>query len=185
MRSMPNIASIFKAEIARVARKESRDDLSVLKKASSRYRSEIAALKRQLEALEKLVKKLARSTAASADKAAEPPKGEEAIPRRFSAKGLAAHRQRLGLSAADLGKLVGASALSVYKWESGSTRPRARYIEAIARVRDMSPNEAQERLGQVGSNTTKKAASKSTPALRKAVKRAAKTNQGSSRARAA
>jgi hypothetical protein len=45
---MPNIATALKAEIARVARKEIKIETEALKSASSRYRSEIAALKRQV-----------------------------------------------------------------------------------------------------------------------------------------
>lgn len=37
---MPNIATILKAEIARVARKETRADTQQLKKASAHYRSD-------------------------------------------------------------------------------------------------------------------------------------------------
>ena len=49
---MPNIASILKSEISRVARKEVRAEVSGLKKGVSGHRSEIAALKRRLLALE-------------------------------------------------------------------------------------------------------------------------------------
>jgi DNA-binding transcriptional regulator YiaG len=65
---------------------------------------------------------------------------------RFSAKGLAAQRKRLGLSAASIARILGVSALSVYKWESGKTRPRARQLEAIAGLRKMGKREAMARL---------------------------------------
>jgi transcriptional regulator with XRE-family HTH domain len=65
---------------------------------------------------------------------------------RFSAKSLAAQRKRLGLSAAALARLLGVSALSVYKWESGNTRPRAKQIQAIAALRGMGKREAAQRL---------------------------------------
>jgi hypothetical protein len=45
---MPNIATILKAEILRLARKEVRSEVEGLKKASTLYRSEIAALKRRV-----------------------------------------------------------------------------------------------------------------------------------------
>jgi transcriptional regulator with XRE-family HTH domain len=69
---------------------------------------------------------------------------------RFSAKGLAAQRRRLGLSAAAVAQLLGVSALSVYKWESGKTRPRARQIEAIAGLRGLGKREALKRLEEAG-----------------------------------
>lgn len=45
---MANIASFLKSEISRIARKEIRAETETLKKASSQYRSDIAALKRRL-----------------------------------------------------------------------------------------------------------------------------------------
>ena len=53
---MSNIASALKEEIARIARKEIRAETEALKKASSRYRAEIADLKRRLAALEQKLK---------------------------------------------------------------------------------------------------------------------------------
>ena len=65
---------------------------------------------------------------------------------RFSAKGLASQRQRLGLSAEQCGLLLGASSQSVYNWEQGKTRPLARHLPAIAAVRGMSKKDAAARL---------------------------------------
>ena len=50
---MPNIASLLKTEIARVARKEIRANVDELRKMVSSQRSQIAALKRRLDAAEK------------------------------------------------------------------------------------------------------------------------------------
>src|SRR5689334_18240918 len=52
IRRMPNIASAFKAEVIRLARKEIRGEIASLKKAVVACRSEIAALKRRTQALE-------------------------------------------------------------------------------------------------------------------------------------
>jgi DNA-binding transcriptional regulator YiaG len=68
---------------------------------------------------------------------------------RFSAKGLASHRKRLGLSAHDCGLLLGASGQSVYKWEEGEVRPRAKHMPAIAALRAMGKKEAAARLAQL------------------------------------
>jgi DNA-binding transcriptional regulator YiaG len=140
---MPNIGTVLKSEISRVARKELRGETQALKKSISQYRSQIADLKRRMRALEQLVGRTSRAgtKAAQAAQAAEP--GGKI---RFSAKGLAAQRRRLGLSAAAVARLLGVSPLSVYKWESGKTRPRARQIEAIASLRGMGRREAAERL---------------------------------------
>ena len=65
---------------------------------------------------------------------------------RFSAKGLAAQRKRLGLSASDIGLLVGASGQSVYNWESGQNRPRASQLPAIAELRTLGKRDALAKL---------------------------------------
>lgn len=141
---MPNIAAILKSEISRVARKEVRAETQSLKKAVALYRAEIAGLKKRTQALEqelRRVAKAAQKATPAADIAEEP---GPAL--RFSAKGFASQRKRLGLSAADCGLLVGASGLSIYKWESGQSRPRAKFLPAIAAFRTLGKKEAAARL---------------------------------------
>ena len=142
---MPNIGTVLKSEISRVSRKEVRSETQALKKSITQYRSQIADLKRRMHALEQQVKRVGKSRAPAA--ADEEETGGQL---RFSAKGLAAQRRRLGLSAASVARLLGVSALSVYKWESGKTRPRARQIEAIAGLRGMGKREALKRLEEAG-----------------------------------
>lgn len=49
--------------------------------------------------------------------------GIEEVP-EFNGKAVKAERDRLGLSAANYGKLVGVSMLTVYNWEKGKSVPR-------------------------------------------------------------
>jgi DNA-binding transcriptional regulator YiaG len=143
---MPNIAIVLKSEISRVARKEVRGETADLKKAVSAYRAEISALKRRTQALEQQIQRLSK---ASSKAAAGPGKGTEAGPGkalRFSAKGLTSLRKRLGLSAHDCGLLVGASGQSIYAWEDGKARPRAKHLPALAALRTLGKREALVRL---------------------------------------
>ena len=144
--SMPNIASILKDEISRVARKAVRVETEGLKKAVIAYRTEIAALKRRAQALEQEVRRLGKSGAKTA-----PPATEELSSRalRFSAKSLASQRRRLGLSAEDCGLLVGASGQSIYNWGSGNARPRDSHLPAIAALRTLGKKAAAERLASL------------------------------------
>lgn len=142
---MPNVASVLKDEIARVARKEMRAEIEPLKRASAQHRSSIAALKREIATLQKQLKKASRATAKSRDEGEGDAEGPR---RRFSAARLAAHRQKLGLSAAEYGKLAGVSGQSIYKWEQGGTRPRAAQLESLAKVRALGKREARARLDQ-------------------------------------
>jgi DNA-binding transcriptional regulator YiaG len=136
---MPNIATILKTEIARVARKEVRSEIGSLKKAATTHRTEIAALKRRAQALEQELRRLGKAKSSVASAAV----GEESSkPLRFSAKGLASQRARLGLSAEECGRLLGASGQSVYNWEAGSARPRAKHLPSIAALRTLGKKQA-------------------------------------------
>ncbi len=147
---MPNIASLLKEEIARISRKQSRSETEQLKKASAHYRSEIAQLKRRIQALEQQIKRLGKSSGRGAPSSAAAGDDEESGKQiRYSAKSLASQRKRLGLSAAALAKIIGVSALSIYKWESGNTRPRRKQIEAIAALRHMGRRDVQKRLEEL------------------------------------
>ena len=141
---MTNIASILKTEISRVARKELRSETEGLKKAVAVYRTEIAALKRRTQALEQELRRWSKAQPKVAP-AAAPEEGEPSKT-RFSAKGLASQRQRLGLSADDCGLLIGASGQSVYNWEAGKAHPRAKHMLASAALRTMGKKEAAGRL---------------------------------------
>ncbi len=141
---MPNIASILKSEIARVARKEVRGETLGLKGAVSACRAEIAALKRRTEALEKELRLLSKANAKAAPVEANEVSAQKL---RFSAKGLASQRKRLGISADDCGLLLGASGQSIYNWEAGKARPRAAHLPSIAALRTFGKREAAARLG--------------------------------------
>ncbi|MCJ0762274.1 helix-turn-helix transcriptional regulator [Variovorax sp. CYS-02] len=143
---MSNVAAALKEEIARVARKEVRSETQKLKKASVQHRTDIAALKRRVQALEQQVARL-RKAAEKRTAAATTEQPASVI--RFSAKGLATQRQRLGLSAAEMGALLGVSGQSVYKWEDGKTRPRASQMPAIASLRGLGKRAAAARLSEL------------------------------------
>lgn len=136
---MANIASLLKEEIVRLARKEIRTEITGLKKASVQYRSEIAALKRRVVALEQQLSRLGKMTAKS-DEARAEPNVESKV--RFVAKGFKSLRQRLGLPAGEMGKLLGVSAQSIYSWEAGNSNPRKQQLAKIAMLRGMGKREA-------------------------------------------
>jgi DNA-binding transcriptional regulator YiaG len=140
---MPNIALVLKEEISRIARKELREEVTQLRKTLSACRADIAELKRSQKALEQTVRSLQKGAGKQAPEAE--PKAEGGEP-RFSAKRLAAHRQRLELSAADFGLLIGASGQSVYKWEEGKVRPRKSQLPAISALRSISKPQAAARV---------------------------------------
>jgi len=143
---MPNLASILKSEIARVARKEVRGETLGLKGAASACRAAIAALKRRSEALEKELSRLSKASAKAAPVAASEVSSKAL---RFSPKSLASQRRRLGLPADACGLLMGASGQSIYNWEQGKARPQAKHLPAIAALRTLGKKEAAARLASL------------------------------------
>ena len=140
---MANLSSVIKSEITRLARKEIKTAIEPLRKTSALYRREIAELKRNVASLRRDLK--APSKAARAEKGVS----KKTRNVRFSPKGLKTLRVRLGVSAADFGRLIGASGQSIYNWESGKAVPRASQQAAIADVRGLGKREAARRLGGV------------------------------------
>ena len=143
---MPNLATTLKAEISRVARKELKSELESLRKVASLQRSEIAALKRRTVELERRTRQLSKPAKVAMSQSGD----EEGRSRlRFQAKGFASLRKKLGLSAQEMAKLLGVSALSVYKWESSKATPRSSHLPAIAEVRKLGKREALEKLASL------------------------------------
>src|SRR3954447_15224026 len=70
---MADIASVLKAEIARIARKEVRAQTLTFKKASALHRSGIASLRKQIDTLERQLKNQQKS-------ASRPTRTSEAVP---------------------------------------------------------------------------------------------------------
>lgn len=93
----------------------------------------MAALEKQLGRTEK-----------AASKGLEPSaEGEPSTKFRFSANRLVAQRKKLGVSAGDMGTLIGVSAQTIYNWEAGKSRPRQQQLAAIAAVRGIGKKEAE------------------------------------------
>jgi DNA-binding transcriptional regulator YiaG len=147
--AMPNIATVFKEEIARLARKEVRRETASLKKAAAAHRGDIAKMKRRLQTLEQALKRAQKQRAREAPAASNGADGGDAA-LRFRAKGLASLRERLGLSARECGLLLGVSGQSVYLWESGRARPSAKHLNALASLRKLGKREVAARLEAAG-----------------------------------
>ena len=137
---MPNIASVLKSEITRIARKEIRTEVEGLKKSVSGYRSEIAALKRRSQLLEHEVRRLNKSVPKQAQAVVD----DSTKATRFSAKDLALQRKRLGLTIEGCALLLGTAGKSIYRWETGKAQPRETYWPSIAALRTLSKGQAAE-----------------------------------------
>lgn len=65
---------------------------------------------------------------------------------RFSAKSRAYNRKPLGLSAEQLGLLVGVGSQSIYNLETGESRSRDHCLAAIAELKTFGKKDASARL---------------------------------------
>lgn len=145
---MNTYASALKAEISKIAKKEIRAEIQGLRKSVALHRSDIAALKREVAELQRQNKRLAKG-------ALKTPATEQHVEDlepnnlRFRSQGLASHRQRLGLSAQAMGKLLGVSGQSVTAWETGKTAPRRSQLPTIAEIRKLGKREADARLSSM------------------------------------
>jgi DNA-binding transcriptional regulator YiaG len=143
---MPDINTVLKAEITRLARKELKSETDGFRKAMAAYRTEISALKKRVGELESGMKRVGTTARKAPAQAAMSAAEDEATGLRFRAAGMAANRKRLGLSAADFGLLVGTTGQSIYAWESGKAKPRAQNLAAIAGLRGVGKSEVTARL---------------------------------------
>jgi DNA-binding transcriptional regulator YiaG len=142
---MPNIASALRDEIKRLSRQQSRTQIDPTKKATAVHRRDIALLKRQVVLLERQVKSLMRHLPSAAS---APQPSASGVKVRFVAKGLRSQRDRLGLSAEGLGKVLGVSAQSVYNWESGKARPRQDQLAKLSQLRKVGKRQVMAFLAR-------------------------------------
>jgi DNA-binding transcriptional regulator YiaG len=143
---MSTLINSLKSEIARVARKELKEELQALRKVTTSHRSEIAALKRQVKSLATALKAATKTSTAGSKKsqAADEP---AAVPgMRYSAERLVALRNKFGITQAQMASLLGVSYLSVHKWEAGAAKPRAAQLQKIALASTMGKREVQRKL---------------------------------------
>jgi len=143
---MPNIASVLKEEIRRLARKEARALTAPLKKALAAERKSVAALRKQVASLARSNGRAVRSAGAVAPVQADATQA----PTTWRKDTVRSTRKQLGLTQAQLAKLLGVSQISVSFWETGRSTPRARAQAKVMEARKLSKAEAHARLGSDG-----------------------------------
>ena len=142
---LANVASALKEEITRLARKEIRTEIAGIRKASVQYRSEIAALKRRVANLERQLSRLEKSAGKNVEAKAQPDVASKA---RFTVNGFKSLRERLGLSAQEIGKLLEVTAQTVYSWEAGKSSPREQQLARIVELRGIGKRKALSMLDE-------------------------------------
>ncbi len=140
---MPNLPAVLKDEIRRLAKKEAKGQVAALRAANAQYRHDIAVLKRANKVLSGRVAYLEAGRRKSEVAA---PNVEYWHQVRFAPERVASHRQKIGLSQADYGWLVGVSATTICNWEKGKFRPQKKQLMAWGAVKTMGKREALRQL---------------------------------------
>ena len=166
---MASLANAVKEEISTLARREVRRQTAPADKAMARCARDIVALKREVQVLEHELASLGapqpgptvppkrtsdrtpRSRRASSKVSATSTSAKPSPRDHFSGEALKTHRERLGLSASNYGKLIGVSELSIYNWEQGKARARKSSVDAWTAIRRIGKREAAQRLANLKS----------------------------------
>ena len=168
---MTTLTRVLEEEVVRLMRKPVQQRIAEMNAVSSQLQEEIDALKRMLKECENAitdrskpsvftvvdqrasVKTRRRAGVTRARKAAAKTSAKKDKPSGvgFSLGKVKSERIRLGLSVADYAVLAGVSEMSIYNWENGTSRPRARNVFALAKIEGMSKRQVKERLVRTSS----------------------------------
>jgi len=146
---MPNLSTILKQEITRLARRSTRPAITALKKDVTRLKRQVVEHRRQLA---RLHHDNARLMADLNEKLKAPPKASDAEMKhaRITPRLIRAQRKRLDLSRENFGKLLQVSGQSVLAWEGGRAKPREAAKAALVAIRKLGKRDARDRLQVIG-----------------------------------
>jgi DNA-binding transcriptional regulator YiaG len=139
---MGKIETVLKSEIARLSRRKVRGLIARPIVELRRLRQRVGSLEHEIRAL-----KAARAEDQAKTKirtATETVAGESAV--RLSPRLIRSLRSRLGISQADLAKLVGMSTVAVGTWETGRSKPKPETKARIAALRRLGRREVRRLL---------------------------------------
>ncbi|MGE5177831.1 MAG: helix-turn-helix domain-containing protein [Bacteroidota bacterium] len=145
---MPNVMGVLRAEIRRLARKETKEAVRDLKRQVTALRRRLASTKKRLDGVERAAQR-AGSARAAAPAAAETEEGAQI---RFSPRWVRVHRGRLGMSRRVYAKLVGVSPQTILLWEQGKARPRRSALASWRAIRGKGIRELKASLGEEGTS---------------------------------
>ena len=145
---MPDVASVLKQEITRLARKEVAAITSQQGKQIQILKSNVRDLKQQVASLNKAVTRLSRVTS---HQLSQPQHPEDPPSVRINPKSIRKHRQLLKLTQVEVAQLLNVSTNSVVLWEAGKTKPRGENRAAIAQLRGIGVRDARAMLESLDS----------------------------------
>ena len=131
---MSRMAAVFKEEISRLSRKETRRSTLPLKRRVAALENIVREQRRELKQLARRAVTTARSAVRAAAGAMTARVDDGA---RLTARSIRGLRKKLRLTQADFAGLTGVTPVAVYFWESGRTKPHAAKRQAIHCLRGL------------------------------------------------
>jgi len=166
---VPNVMGVLRAEIRRLARKETKQELNSMRKQVTQMRRLLAESRRRVSDLEARVKQAMRAGGGVAAREAADEEGGTQV--RFSPAWVKKHRSKLGMSRLLYAQLVGVSPQTIMGWEAGRTRPRPGALRAWRAIRGRGVRELRAMLAN-GSGGGASPVRKRRRRLKRAVRRA-------------
>jgi DNA-binding transcriptional regulator YiaG len=185
---MPNLATVLKEEILRLARKETRTAMKELQQTLRLERQQVRELRTELKVQGKELVSLRKALESRAMAA---PAASKVSSARVPAKAtgwrkdsVRTTRAKHGLSQQAMAKLLGVGLNTVWLWEKGRNNPRTKQQMAILELRELSAVQLANRLAAVGlgearkkpgrrkASSTKQKPSKKRPMARKTGRKA-------------
>jgi DNA-binding transcriptional regulator YiaG len=155
---MPNLSQAIKAEIVRIAHKEIKTSVTPLRGSNFVLRRNVAALKKQVAALESGNKRLLAMQNELQGKKAETQISEVKDNNvRISSKSVKALRTKLGLSQDEFAALLGVTGQAVYVMEhkGGRLRLRTQTMTNLLGLRGIGKREAAKMLEEIKAKAEK------------------------------
>src|SRR5688572_1647567 len=139
---------VLRAEIRRLARKETKEAVRDLKRQVAAIRRRLAATKKRMSDVERTAQRAGSARAAAASRAESAESGGTQV--RFSPRWVRVHRSKLGMSRRVYAKLVGVSPQTILLWESGKARPRRSALASWRALRGKGIRELKAAAGGEG-----------------------------------
>jgi len=141
---MGKVETVLKAEIARLSRRETRRLMTKHVEELRRLRRRVGNLAHEVRALK--AARVEEQVKTKMQAATETAAGAQATTIRMTPRLIRSLRGRLGISQAELAKLVSVSTVAVGQWESGRSRPRSESKTRIAALRSVGRREVRRLL---------------------------------------
>ena len=145
---MPNVMSVLRAEIRRLARKESKEAVGDLKRQVMVLRRRVAGYKKRIADVERVARAAGKGAGGFGAAGRGAGAGSEGDGKqiRFSPAWVKSHRKKLSLSRRLYAKLVGVSAQTIMLWETGRSRPRRGALTTWRAIRGKGRRELKAAL---------------------------------------